>query len=160
MSWTGTEGAREGATDEIRNRRINDGARRIVDGQKVGTSRRRQARGTTGKGVLGRWEGRRSSRRRRQSLVTGDTRCAGGVPEPTSTVWHKHGTVPRPAPTGGRKTRAPQYVNGFSMIISILGWPSCQGWEGLAHVCREQGPTKRNRNGVGWGRSRGGRDAR
>lgn len=104
-----TEEAREGEGGSDRrnqDRGINDGAQRIVDERKVGTSRLRQERTRYERkgGGFGRW-------RQRQSLVTGDTRMCRRCTR-ASTVRHSTAML---HPQAGRKTRVPQYqtyVNG------------------------------------------------
>lgn len=119
--------------------------------KKVGTSRRRrrQERGTgiqydgRGKGV---WTlEARGEGGSRLSLVIRDVQ---EVYQPASTVWHRTATVPQSHnPAAATTVRQWLRHDNFN-----FGRPSCRGGKVWAHVCREQGLNKRDRNGVGrWG---------
>lgn len=128
-----------------------------------------EVRSTTGKGVLGRWggqEGAGGEGGSRLSLVIRDVQevyqSQHGMGAARHSMYQHHVLHPQ---AGGRHEQ-PQYVrwlldDNFNSGRAIL--PGVGRWEGLAHVCREQGPTRGAGTGcgqVGWGRGRGGRDAR
>lgn len=110
----------------------------------MGTGRRRQDRGTTGKGVWPLEAGGGGGSR--LSLVIRDVQEV--YQSQAGTVRHSKYSLPHSAPTaGGRKTRAPQYVDGFSMIISILGGHPA-GVGRFGPCLQGAGTDERDRNGV------------
>lgn len=83
-----------------------------------------------------------------QSLVTGDTRCAGGVPEPAPYVDARHSTAPCSACVQRREGRHEYHSTSMAsrLIISILDGHLARVGR-FGPCCREQGPTRGQERG-------------